>query len=44
LTTIGTGFESTFGEAGADLPAGCPQTGRYDGGMVAMSTVTDWDS
>ncbi len=34
-------FEYTFGEAGADLLAGCHEPGHYDGGMVATIAVTE---
>ncbi|MEX0666712.1 MAG: plastocyanin/azurin family copper-binding protein [Acidimicrobiia bacterium] len=34
-------FEYTFGEAGAQLLAGCHEPGHYDGGMVATINVTE---
>jgi uncharacterized cupredoxin-like copper-binding protein len=34
-------FEYSFGEAGAELLAGCHEPGHYDGGMVATINVTD---
>lgn len=34
-------FEYTFGEAGADLLAGCHEPGHFEGGMVATITVTN---
>lgn len=34
-------FEFTFAAAGTELLAGCHEPGHYDGGMIAIMTVTE---